>query len=513
MSNKRIVKNSIYLYIRLIVTMFVGLFTSRFVLGALGASDYGLYNVVGGIVGMMSFVNTMMVTTTYRFIAYEQGKPDGDVNKIFNISLVIHIGAAIIVLILALTLGLFYISRYLVVEPGKLTDAYFVFFFSMSYAIIQIVAIPFNGLLVANEQFAVTVPIEIGTKILVLLVAIIVNNISANHLRVYTVLVTAAHLMNPVSYFLYCFRKYNSTIKWRFQRGWHNYKPMFAFTGWNSLEVAATTGESQGAAMIINNFFGTTLNASFGVARQVNSLVQMFSRSLGQAVVPQITKSYSSGETDRSLDLVILSSKYSFFLMLIPTLPIMLETQFILNVWLKSVPQFTAIFVQGMLLKSLIVTSQSGIGPLIHATGKIKNLKISTSVVSLLSLPLAIVAFKNGMPPYTITYIYVIVAAINFVVTQVVLSATIRFDTKKFLSESILPVVKVCLAILPLFVLQRFMPYGILRFVLSCVLSLIALFLSIYYLGMGQGERERIIRFFREGIGHLKQKRSEEQIT
>lgn len=495
MSNKRIVKNSIFLYVRLVVTMFVGILTSRYVLGALGASDYGLYSVVGGIVGMMAFINTIMVTSTYRFIAYEQGKPDGDVNSVFNVSLSLHIAAGAIVLLLAGTAGVFYISNYLVIEPGKLGDAYFVFVFSVVNVIVHILGTPFQGLLVANEKFAITVPIEIFTKVLVLAVAIVLNFIPYNHLRIYAVLITIVHSLNPLAYAIYCLKTTPSTVKWRFQRSKQQYSAMLKFTGWNMIEVSALMGEHQGSAIVINRFFGTLLNASFGVSRQVNSIVRMFARSLSQAIVPQITKSYSSGDTDRSFRLVVLSSKYSYFLMLIPMLPIMVETDFILNLWLKEVPQFTKIFIQGMLLKSLISTSQSGLAQLIDATGNIKYFKIAISGVTLLPLPLAIIAYNLGYPPYTISYIYLATAAINFVVTQTLLSVIIKFKTREFLRRSTLPILIVSISMLPLLFIQRLLPYGFLRFGFSLIFSEILLLLSIAFLGMEKLERRSVYRY------------------
>jgi len=506
MSNRIILKNSFYLYIRLVVTMFVGLFTSRYVLSALGVSDFGLYNVVGGMVSMMAFANTIMITTTYRFIAFEQGKMDGDVNKIFNICLTTHLCAALIVLAAALSIGLYYISRYLVVAPGKLPDAYFIYFFSLGYVIIQIIGTPFIGLLVANERFSITVPIEIGTKILILLISILITVLPSNHLRIYVVLITLANIVNPVSYFVYCRLNFIETILWRFQRGWANYKPIFSFAGWNSIEVGALMGESQGSALIINRFFGTLLNASFGVARQVNSTVQMFAKSLNQAVVPQITKSFSSGDRRKSFSLVVLSSKYSFFLMLIPALPILLEPDFILNHWLKEVPQFTRLFVQGMLLKSLIATSQAGIPQLIDATGKIKYFKIITSGAKLLCLPLAYLAYRFGYPAYTITYIFLITAVVNFIVTQVMLSAIIKFNTWEFLRGSTLKNLIVCISLTPLFIISSYLSYGVFRFGVSLFIGEFALFTSIYYLGMSSKERASIVMYMLSAFSSSKKK-------
>jgi len=492
------------LYIRLFVTMFVGVITSRFVLKALGAADYGLYNVVGGVVGLMAFVNTMMVTTTYRFIAYEQGKPNGDVNRVFNVSLTLHLLAGLVILLLAFTVGLYYIGNYLVVEEGKLADAYFVFFFSVINVLAQIVSTPYRGLLVANEKFAITVPIEIGTKLAVLAIAILLNYIPSNHLRIYVVLITIAHYLNPIGYVIYCLRNFYSTVKWRFHRGIEHYKAMFSFTGWNMIEVGAIMGEHQGSAIIINRFFGTVLNASFGVANQLNSVVKMFSQGLGQAVVPQITKSYSAGDHKRSSQLVILASKFSFFLMAIPMLPILLEADFILNLWLTEVPEYTSIFVKAMLIRSIIGTSQYGIAQLIDASGNIMWFKILTSGVTLLTLPLSYFAFSKGCQPYTISYIFIISALLGFFTRMILLKTVLNYNVLQFLKKSTLKIVLVCAVQIPLFISIRWFNHGFFRFMSFSILSELVLFGSIYIIGMNPKERLSIMGYIREGLAKFR---------
>lgn len=504
MSNKRIVKNSIYLYIRLIVTMFVGIFTSRFVLSALGVSDYGLYNVVGGVVSLMAFVNTMLITTSYRFIAYEQGKPDGDVNRVFNVSFTLHIIAGLVIILLAATVGTYYIGNYLVVEDGKLADAYFVFFFSVINVLAQIVSTPFSGLLVANEKFAVTVPIEIGTKVAVLAIAILLNYIPSNHLRVYVVMITIAHYLNPIGYVVYCFKNFYSTVRWKFQRGIEHYKAMFSFTGWNMIEVSAIMGEHQGSNMIINRFFGTMLNASFGVANQLNSMVKMFSQGLGQAVVPQITKSYSAGDHKRSSQLVILASKFSFFLMAIPMLPILLEADFILGIWLKEVPEYTSVFVKAMLIRSIIGTSLYGLPQLIDASGNIKWFKIITSGTTLLVLPLSYIVFKLGYPAYTISYIFIASAILGFITTMFLLKTVLQHNIREFLIHSTLRVVLVSAVQIPMFFSVCVFSPGFLRFIVVSLVSELLLCGSVLIIGMNKQERYSLIQYVKEGLSRYR---------
>jgi len=475
--------------------LFVGLLTSRYVLIALGASDFGLYNVVGGIVTMMAFVNTVMVSTTYRYIAYELGKPDGDVNKIFNISLSIHLVISVIVIIASLTVGLYYIYNYLVVPEGKLADAVFTFLFSMFNTICVIIGTPYQGLLVAKENFTITVPIEISTKLLNLGLVILLMYLPGNHLRIYVIFMTIVHMLNPILYILYCIKRYWQEVKWNFQKDWKIYKEMLSFSGYTMIGAAACVGESQGSAIIINRFFGTILNASFGIANRVNSMVQMFAQGLSQAIVPQITKSYSSGDHHRSSQLVMLSSKFSFFLIMIPLLPILLETDFVLNIWLKEVPEFTTIFVQIMLIKSIITSLNSGIPSIIQASGKIKWFQLISSTILLLCLPLAYFAYTLGYPPHFISVIYLFTSLLTFITTLILLKVIINYDILEFIKKVVLKAIIITIIISPLFAIQFIVPEGILRFFCVSLLAEVILFVSIYFIGLEKEERIGINKY------------------
>lgn len=498
MSNRLIIKNSFYLYIRLIVVAFIGLLNSRFVLKALGTSDYGLYNVVGGVVTLMAFINTVMVSTTYRYIAVEQGKINGDVNRIFNISLVIHLVIVLLVVMAAVTIGQYYINNYLKVPTGKLSDALFVFWVSLFNTICVIVATPYQGFLIANEKFNITIPIELGTKALNLILVIILNYLSGNRLRIYVVFVTIVHMLNPIMYISYCYRKYCNTVKWKFQKEFSKYKEMLGYSSWIMLGAASSVGESQGSALIINRFFGTILNASFGIANQVNSIVRMFSSSLGQAVIPQITKSYSAGDHNRASFLVNISSKYSTFLLLIPMLPILLETKFILHTWLTIVPEYSTIFVWAILLKSLLLTTEGAITNVIAASGKIKMFQITSSVITLSSLPIAYFAFLKGYKPYYISIIYIFTTLIMLINELILMKVIINYDIKRFFNETILRELLVIFVISPLFIVQLIIPYGWVRFIIVSISAEIWLLSAIYFLGMNQNERKKIICIAKE---------------
>ncbi len=503
--NSRIIKNSILLYIRLIIVSIVTLISSRFILHALGVSDYGLYNVVGGVVTMMAFVNVVMVSTTYRFIAFEIGRGEIDnIKKVYNISLVIHLVIALFVIILASTLGFFYIKFYLNIPEGKLNDALFVFSFSIIATIISIISIPLQGLLTAKEKFSITAPVEILKSLVNLGIIIVVVYFSGNKLRLYAILVVIVTSIPPILYYFYCKKHFSNIISWSFQKDKPKYKEMIKFSGWIMFGAASSVGESQGSALIINYFFGTILNAAFGIANQVNTVVKMFSQSLGQAIIPQITKSYSSGSLSRSEQLVIYASKYSFFLMLIPALPILLETEFILNLWLKEVPVFTKVFIQIMLVNALISAMSAGISAAVQATGKIKYFQIVLGSIMLLGLPISYFAFKIGFSPYSILIVYTIVAIISFIIQNLLLKKIINFNIEYYLKKSFLKIIFVIIATIPLFFIRNLFDPGLVRFLGLSFVAIIWIFLAVYFLGIEQNEKNILKMYFFKVIHRFK---------
>lgn len=490
--NRLIAKNSLILYVRLLVTSVISIITVRFILKLLGTSDYGLYSVVGGIVFIMAFLNNVMVSTTYRFVAYEMGKGDiNAVNKVFNVSLVIHIGLAFLTLLLAETAGIFYIMNYLQVPDGKLPDAVFVFRMSVYATFFRILSIPFQGLITANEQFKIPAMIEIFRNTMALIAVLLLFKFNTNALRMYALLIAIISIIPPLFYFMYSKKHYPTIISWKLQRDRSKYKEMIGFSGWILFGASASTAEVKVSALIINVFFGTLVNAAFGLATQVNSMVKMFAQSLNKAVIPQITKSFSGGDVGRTLELVVFSSKYSFFLMLLPSLPILFETEYIVNIWLGVVPEYVIPFIQIMVINALIEITNAGIPAAVQATGKIKYFQIILSSITLLALPVAFILFKLGYEPYWMALVFTMTASINIVLRQILLKKLIQFDTAYFISNAYIPMIIVCLAIAPLWIVKINMAVPL----LTILISIVWLLLVIYFLGIKRNERRVLNRF------------------
>lgn len=491
--NKLIAKNTAILYFRLIITSIIGLFASRYIFKGLGADDFGLYSVVGSIVVMMAFINTVMVSTTYRYIAYEMGRNDKvAVNKVFNISLVIHIALAIIIIMLNETVGVYYVRNYLNIDFSRIEDAVFVLRFSIYATVFSILSVPFQGLITALEKFSVNASIEILRSILTLLTAIIILNFIGNKLRLYAVLMALMTIISSFLFFLYCYMKFKEIIKWNLQKDKRKYKEMVGFSGWIMIGAAASVGQRSLSAIIINSFFGTLLNAAYGIANTVNNIVSQFAGSLSQAAIPQITKNFSSGNNDRSVMLTAYISKYTVFLMLMLATPILLETNFLINLWLGEVPQYTIIMSQLIIVNTLITGLGAGLPALVQASGKIKWFQIILAGTSLLSLPLAYLLFKFGFPPYYIIITFIFTAIINVIVRQILLKKIIKFNTIFFLKTSYLRILYVSLSIIPLFFIVNLFQEGLTRFILSIIFSVLFVIISIVIFGLDKTEKNKI---------------------
>jgi len=504
--NALILKNSGILFLRLLVTSFIGLFSSRLIIRSLGASDFGLYSVVGGVVIMMAFLNTVMTSTSYRFIAYEMGKGNNDdINRVFNLSLVIHLCLGLLLLVFTETVGVYYIRHYLIITPGKLADALFVLRFSTYATIFSIVSIPYMGLVTAQEKFAKQAVIEITRSFLALIVAVTILYFAGNRLRLYSLLIAIVNIVPAFMFYAYCRQKFRAIIKWNFQRGINKYKEMLSFSSWVMIGAASSIGRTTGSALIINLFFGTVLNAAYGIANQVNSVVLMFAQNLGQAAIPQITKSFSSGNTNRTLTLVAYISKYSFFLMLLPALPILLETNYLLTIWLGDLPPYTVIFCQLMIINALIDSLGYGIPAAVNATGKIKYYQIILAGTSLLSLPISFVLYKFGFPPPTILVTILFIACLNFVIRQFVVKKIIpSFSIIFLLNTSYIKILYVILLISPLFFLHELLIAGFSRFFFFSLFSVCWLLVAIYLVGTEKREKVAINQILKKVINTKK---------
>lgn len=488
--NKKIAFNSVILFVRLCIVSVISLISARFVLQALGASDYGLYNVVGGIVALLNVVNTAMVTTSYRYIAFELGKGEkGNPNKVFNSSLAIHVVFGLLILLVGLPVGEWYVSNYLNVPAESLSDAHFVLRVSVFTTMVSTMLVPYQGLLVAFEKFYVSAVIDILTQSLKLAAIFALVYYVGNRLRMYSLIMMGYVLVSSALFLIYSYRHHRATCRLRVNTDIKLYKEMFSFTGWILFGACSSIGKTQGSAMIINYFFGTVVNAAFAVANQVENFILMFSRMLNQSAVPQITKNFSGGNKDRSVKLASYISKYTYILMTLVAFPVIMEMDFILTIWLKEVPEGSTEFCQLMILGGLIGCMGEGIPALTQASGKIKYFQLIMSSISLMGLPIAFVLYKYTIvPPYSILLVYLGISLLCAGIRLILLKRILNINIRYFITTSYSRMLYISIPLVITYLLYDSFSFTTVQHLLALVCLEVFLVLDIIILGIDKNE-------------------------
>ena len=411
-ANKRILKNTIYLYLRMIVTMGVSLYTSRIVLDVLGACDYGVYNVIGGIVVLISILNSSMAAATQRFITFDLGCGDfKKVGETFSMSMTAHYLISILILILGETIGLFYVVNYLNVPVERHSAAIWVYQLSLFTIIVNFIRIPYHASVIAYEKmdfFAFVSIFEVLTKLLLVL---LLTRIAYDKLVLYASLILFNSILCNLIYRLFCKHRF-STCKyyWFFDK--ESFKRLLSFFGWNFVGSVATAGIHQIGNILLNAFCGPLINAAYGVASQVSSAIYTFSVSFETAYTPQIVKLQAQTRFDELFKLMKRSALLSYYLLFIIAMPIFLNTDYILGLWLKEVPSYAGIFSKWLIIYFLIDSIQAPLWKQITATGNIKVYEIWLSIVLVFNIPLSYIFLSKGYSP---TCVLIISAALNLV--------------------------------------------------------------------------------------------------
>ena len=494
--NKKIAVNSIVIFIRLCVTSVIGILASRIVLDALGASDYGLYNVVGGIVTLLNVINTAMLSTTYRYIAFEVGKKNsGNTNKVFNVSLLIHVLFSILILIVGLTIGSWYVNNYLNIPIEKISDAHFVLRVSLLTSAISTLLVPYQGLLVAYEKFSVNAVIDIVSSVIRLVLLLLFIYTLGNRLRLYSIIMMGYTSLFAVMYVCYSVFKFYDTIRIHLYRDFNLVKEMLSYALWTLFGAVASIGKTQGSALLINYFFGTIVNAAYAVANQIESFILMFARSLNNAAIPQITKNFSGGNQQRSILLASYISKYTFLLMSIVAFPVLLEMDFLLNLWLKEVPVGTHIFCNLMVLGGLIGCLGEGIPALVNATGNIKNYQLIFHTFNLLGLPISYLFFKNGYDASIILIIYCVVYLLSAVLRLFLLKYLYKFDIRLLINKSYVRIFWVTIPLIVYYIILNNPEASFVEHLFNMFFSEIYLLSIIILIGLDKTEKNKIQAF------------------
>lgn len=504
-NNKLIVKNTIYLYFKLVLSVIIGLYTSRIVLLALGASDYGIFSVVGGLVVMMNLLGTSMIATTNRFIAVEIGHgKEGNLTKVYNTLFVVHIILALFFILVGESLGMYYVNKFFNVEKTKISDAAFILNASVLASAIHILSVPSQGLIIAREKFLYTSILEIVSLTFKLCLVIWLSCSTGNRLREYALIMASYSLIQSIGYIYYCYYKEPSSVKWQINKTLSDYKPIAAFASWMLVGSIAFVGRIQGAAIIINFYFGTIINAAFGIASQINEYTMMFARNLSQATNPQIMKSGSGGDLTRSLNLVYKISKFTFLILMIIVIPLLLNIDFILKLWLKEPPCQTNTFAMYLLINGLLSCLNSGFDASIQTTGKVRTNQIGYTIINILLLPIIWFLYKIGFSAYICGVIMILLTLVTIIFQCILLSKLTIFTVSEYISKTVKPCAfSLFAALMPLLGLSKIVSRTTIIYQFAfIVICLLWSLLCIYIFGLCKDEK----LLLNESIKNLKNK-------
>ena len=496
-ANIRIARNTAIVYVRMAVTIVVGLITSRLVLQALGASDVGIYAAVGSAVALVSFITGALTATTVRFMNIEMGKAGGDTNRMFNICHVIHIGGALVLLLILETVGIWYIHHYLNVPPGKEADAMFVFQVSTLVACLGIANVPFQSLFTVHERFATIAVVDIVNALVKLGLVIGLLYWKGNGLRMYAVLMSVTTWISFIVYHGLCHRRWPALIRWNPVRERKAYQEVLVFNNYNLLSSASMIARSQGSNMLINAFFGTTVNAAYYYAATVQNYVNQFIANFDTAAAPQITQNVGADHAERSVALTERVCRICILLFLLLFFPLWSELDFILNLWLGAkIPEGTVLMCRWTLLVAAASATSAGLTQLINAFGRIKWYKIEFSVLYLGCLLAGWLLFRSGYPAYSIIVCFVVADLLSRVIQLILLRVQFGFNVRKFLQEAYLRPAVAALVLTGYLFLYKLLPLesGWAK-LLGLVLTGCTTVLVLLFVGLKPTERTEIRRF------------------
>lgn len=493
-NNIRIAKNTIFLYFRMILLMLVTLYTSREVLSTLGISDYGIYNVVGGFIGMFAFLNGAMSGCTQRFITIALGKGDEqNLKKVFSTCVITHGMIALFIFILAETVGLWFVLEKLVIPAERMTAAMVVYQCSIIMTIVIFMSFPYNADIIAHERMSAFAYISIYEVIANLGIVYILHVGNIDKLVLYAFLLLGVKVSVILVYRIYCKHHFKETVfHWIFDAVL--FKRILSFTGWNLWGGMAGTLMGQGVNVLLNMFFGPMVNAARGVAVQVQSAVQLFATNFQTALNPQMMKTYAIGDLDSMHVLLFRSAKFTFMLLLCLMLPLMLEIDIVLGLWLKEVPTYTNVFVCLMLCISMIDAVSNPFMTASAATGKVKVYQSVVGGILLSIVPIAYIALRLGAEPYVVFIVHFCVAIFAFVARLMIVRGLIKLSVRKYFVSVILPCLYVVmLSVIVTLFLKSVLPSGILYSIIIILLSLLIVALSSIMFGLTKNERKFVL--------------------
>ena len=490
-NNKRIAKNTLLLYFRMLLLMVVSLYTSRVVLNALGVEDFGIYNVVGGVVAMFSVISGSLSAAISRFITFELGRGDGaGLKKTFSAAVTIQLILSLVIVVLIETAGVWFLNAKMTIPADRLAAANWVLQFSIVTFVINLVSVPYNATIIAHERMSAFAYISIFEAAGKLAIAFLIMASPVDRLVFYAILMCAVAVSVRLMYGRYC-KKHFSECTYRFNWDKELLKRMFGFAGWNFIGASSAVLRDQGGNIVINLFAGPSVNAARGIAFQVNNAITGFVQNFMTALNPQITKSYASGDREYMMTLIYQGARLSFYMLLLLSLPVLANTHYVLSLWLKTVPEHAVLFVQ---LTLLFAMSESISNPLVTAmlaTGRIRNYQIVVGGLQMMNLPVSYVLLRYGCIPETVLIVAVCISQCCLAARLLMLRGMIGLSVRKYLRNVYANIISVTVvaAVVPFAVALRMEETFISFIIVTCV-ALCCSFLSVFYVGCNRRERD-----------------------
>lgn len=490
----RIAKNTLMLYFRQFLIMLVSLYTLRVILDVLGAEDYGIYNVVAGVVTMFSFLSSAMATACQRYFSFELGRKDYEqLKKTFSVSLISYIVVAVVLVVFTETLGLWFVYNKLDIPPDSIHAARLIYHASVVSLVFTIIATPYMASIIAHEDMSIFAYVSIVEAFLKLLIPVLLPFFVFNKLVLYGCFLAAASILTTSIYRFISRRRYEEC-----RSGWYwdkrLFKELMSYTAWNMFGSSVQVFKFQAVNILINQFFNPVIVASRTIALQVNTAARSLAQNFSTAVRPQIIKSYAADKLEEVNMLVFWSCKATFFLMYIFSLPLCLEMSFVLKLWLKTPPEYAIVFTQISLIEAIIDSVSFPLMTVAQASGKIKLYQGLVGGVLLLNLPLSFIALYLGFSPVSVFIISVILASTAFFVRLFVLKKLVGFSISDYIIKVVVPLV-LCGALSLLFAMfvQSLFIQSFFRVVIVTLASIISFAILMYYVSFNQEERKKIL--------------------
>lgn len=470
--------------------MAVSLYTVKLVLNCLGVVDYGIYNVVGGVVAMLSFLSSSMTGSSQRFFSFDLGRKDyKKLRKTFSATFYIYVIIALISVAIAETIGLWFLENKMVIPNDRINASFWVFQLSILSFVIGIISIPYQSVIIAREKIRIYTYIGFIEAFLKIVVVYLLYNISYDKLVLYSILMLLSILITNSIFFIYSRISFNETkLILYFEK--KIFSEITSYASWNVLGAFSNILRTNGLNILINLFFGPLVNAAMAIANQINGAINNLVINFYLAVRPQITKAFASNNYNYFLDLIYTSSKFSYYIVLIITMPLIIETDFVINMWLNQPPDYSVIFVRLLLIGLILETVNNQLVSALQATGNIKIYQIVISSISMAVLPVSFLFFKLGAAPEYAFYIYIGLIIFNFIPQLIIVKKIINLSLLAYFKKVLFPVISVTIVSFSLnLYIYNSLNYGIHRFIIILTIGLIINFISIYFVGISANER------------------------